>query len=87
MIRTHLRATERRQDTLRLARPQVIPLMGDGYAAQAVTSPLRGGPDSYLRQTRRGGWEQVFIVPTRAQLVAARYEDWLWERDHRRVAA
>lgn len=80
MIKSKLRTAERAADTRRLKSPQVFPMMGDGYAAAAVTQPLRGGPDSYLRH-RKGRWEQVMITPSRADLVAARYRDWLWERD------
>lgn len=80
MLKTRLRAAERRQDTGRLRAPQVIPMIGDGYAASNVTAPLRGDPNAYLGRDSRGRWREVPIIPARAQLVAARYQDWLYER-------
>ena len=82
-----LRTAERLRETWALKAPQVFPLVGDGTLASSVTRPLRGGPDSYLGRDSRGRWRQVLIVPTRAELVAARYQDWLAERDSRRQAA
>ncbi len=59
----------------------ICPRVGDGPAAQAVTAPLRGGADSYLGRDERGRWRQVMITPKREDLVAARYRDWLRERN------
>ena len=87
MIKSKLRTAERLRDTWALKAPQVFPLKGDGYLASSVTSPLRGGPDSYLGRDRHGRWRQVLIVPTREALVDARYRDWLADRDQQQVAA
>lgn len=101
MIKSKLRTRERLADTLALKAPlrcegrahaQVFPLVGDGCLASSVTRPLRGGADSYLGRDARGRWRQVLINRgteghTRAQLVEARYRDWLAARDARRIAA
>lgn len=84
MIRNKLRTDERRQDRARLAAPQLFPLAGDGPAALTLTEMLRPGyrgPDSYLGRNRRGQWDSISLRPTREALVAARYRDWLAERD------
>lgn len=86
MIKSKLRTAERLRETWALKAPQVFPLVGDGTLASSVTRPLRGGPNAYLG-TVRGRWRQVLIVPTRAELVAARYRDWLHERDQHQQAA
>jgi hypothetical protein len=59
----------------------ICPMVGDGLAAQIVTAPLRGGADSYLGRDELGRWRQVMIAPRREALVAARYRDWLRERN------
>jgi len=82
-LKTRLRAAERRQDIARLRAAQVMPMAGDGPAAQAAAAPLRDGyrgPDSYLGRVK-GGWSSISLRPTREMLVAARYQDWLASRD------
>jgi hypothetical protein len=87
MIKSKLRTAERLADTWALKAPQVFPLVGDGYLASSVTRPLRGGPNAYLGRDSRGRWREVLIVPTRTQLVEARYRDWLAQRDRQSLAA
>ncbi len=82
-LMTKLRATERAQDTRNLAAPQCLPLVGDGIAAQAVLSPLTGGRNAYLARDKRNRWYEQQIEPTRDELIAARYRDWLATRDLR----
>ncbi len=80
-LMTRLRALERAADTRALAALQVMPFVDDGAAARAVLSPRRGGADSYLGRDKRGRWVERYIVPRRADLVAARYADWIAARD------